>query len=304
MMMKPLLVIVTLTALVISCGDSSPPASSGVDGAAESGGMLADGSLDASGDATGYRDARPDVEAGIDAGGVDSSLGDGSSSGDGSGGRDGSLGGDGSGDAPGGQFYTTSFPLTENPISEGGHWINGGTTGLDWGNVETTPGLAFGTVVSGGPPYNDSTAVRSGGWGTDQTAQATVHIASPNSAIFEEVELRLRTTITPHSITGYEFNFRCTSDGSQYAQIVRWNGPLNSFTYLNAATGPGLHDGDVVKATAVGSTLTSYINGVQQVQWTDSTYPGGSPGVGFYNQGGTAMDNASYGFTSFTATSP
>ena len=38
--------------------------------------------------------------------------------------------------------YTTNFPLTENPISEAGNWINGGTVGLDWTNVSTTPGLA------------------------------------------------------------------------------------------------------------------------------------------------------------------
>jgi hypothetical protein len=28
--------------------------------------------------------------------------------------------------------YTTNFPLTENPIFEGGHWINGLINGLDW----------------------------------------------------------------------------------------------------------------------------------------------------------------------------
>jgi len=40
--------------------------------------------------------------------------------------------------------YTTHFPLTENPISEHGHWINGRTTGLDWGDISTTPGSAIG----------------------------------------------------------------------------------------------------------------------------------------------------------------
>jgi hypothetical protein len=285
-----------LAAAVSSCGGGDQPASSNVDGGSPGdGGGSIDGRVDEGGDGSGGRtdggrDAGVDVvEAGLDAGGSD-------------GGRDGSGGADGAGDAPSGQSYSTSFPRTEDPISESGHWINGGTTGIDWGNVQTTPGLAFGTVVSGGPPYNDSTAVLAGAWGGDQTAQATVHIANPTSAVYEEVELRLRTTITMHSITGYEFNFRCTSDGSQYVQIVRWNGALNAFTYLNSTTGPGLHDGDVIMTTAVGSTLTSYINGVQQVQWTDPTYPGGSPGVGFYNQGGTPTNNSEYGFTSFTAT--
>jgi hypothetical protein len=87
------------------------------------------------------------------------------------------------GDASGPMTYTTSFPLTENPISESAHWINGGTTGIDWGNVQTTPGLAHGAVVSGGPPYNDSTAVLSGTWGSEQTAEATVHTVNRTTAI-------------------------------------------------------------------------------------------------------------------------
>ena len=198
--------------------------------------------------------------------------------------------------------YSTNFPHTENPISEGGNWINGKAVGLDWLNVQTTSGHAFGAGTSTATPYNDPTAVLTGGWSSNQKAQAVVHTVNQNSSIYEEVELRLRTTISAHSITGYEFNFRATSDGSQYVQIVRWNGPFGNFTFLDSKTGPGLHDGDVVTATAVGSTLTSYINGVQIVQVTDSTYPSGSPGMGFYNQGGTLANNSDFGFTSYTAT--
>jgi chitodextrinase len=198
--------------------------------------------------------------------------------------------------------YTTNFPLTQNPISENSYWINGKTTGLDWSNVETTPGLAFASATSTSTPYNDPTAVLAGTWGSNQKAQAVVRTVNQNSSVFEEVELRLRTTITAHSITGYEFNFRATSNGTQYVQIVRWNGPFGSFTVLDSKSGPGLHNGDVVSATAVGTTLTSYINGVQIVQVTDSTFSGGSPGMGFYNQGGTLADNSDFGFTSFTAT--
>ena len=197
--------------------------------------------------------------------------------------------------------YGTNFPLTENPISEQGNWINGGTVGLDWGNVQTSPGLAFGTVVSGGPPYNDSTAVLAGTWAPNQMAQATVRTVNQNSTIFEEVQIRLRTTVTSHSITGYEFYFQCTADGSRHAQIVRWNGPLNNFTLLDDATGPGLHNGDLIAATAVGDTLTSYVNGVPIIQAKDSTYSSGSPGIGFYNQRGTLANNSDFGLTKFSA---
>jgi hypothetical protein len=195
--------------------------------------------------------------------------------------------------------YTTNFPLAENPISEGGNWINGGGVGLSWANVRTTPGLAFGTE-SGSGGYDDSTAVLAGTWNADQMAQAVVHSVNQTSNISEEVELRLRTTITDHSITGYEINFRCTSDASRYVEIVRWNGPFGSFTYVKTTPGPGIHDGDVIKASIVGSTITVYINDKRVLQGTDRTYTSGNPGLGFFLHGAAGL-NGDYGFTSFTA---
>jgi chitodextrinase len=195
--------------------------------------------------------------------------------------------------------YSTSFPLTENPISEGGHWINGASVGLDWSDVRTVAGLAYGTETGSGG-YDDSTAILTGAWGPDQTCQATVHSINQNSNVYEEVECRLRSAISAAFNTGYEINFRCVHDGSQYVQIVRWNGPLGSFTYVNSTTGPGIYDGDVIKATISGSTITAYINNVQIVQGTDRTYTTGNPGMGFYLQG--TANNSDFGFTSFTAT--
>ena len=57
-----------------------------------------------------------------------------------------------------GGTYTTNFPLAENPISEGGRWINGDVTGLDWSNVRTNAGLAYGTQGGNGN-YDDSVAL-------------------------------------------------------------------------------------------------------------------------------------------------
>ena len=192
------------------------------------------------------------------------------------------------------QSYTTDFPLTEAVISESGKWISGGTTGVDWNNVQTTTNFAFGTPPTG--QYTDPTAVLTGTWAADQTAQATVRIKTVNASCCHEVELRLRTTIAPHSITGYEINCSVAT-GNLYMQVVRWNGPLNSFTYV--ATSPtGCADGDVLKATIVGSTITVYKNGVQIVQGTDSNYASGAPGIGFYE---TDNNVGYYGFSSFTA---
>ena len=195
--------------------------------------------------------------------------------------------------------YTTNFPVAENPISEKGNWINGGTVGLDWYNVQTNGRMAFGTNNQGS--YTDPTAVLAGTWGPDQTAQATVSTVSQTNSLYQEVELRLRTTITAHSITGYEVNFRCLpgTDSNRYVQIVRWNGPVGNWTEINGTLGPGLKTGDVVKATIIGSTITAYVNGIQVLQATDKTYASGSPGIGFnYGCNGTY---GNFGFTSFTA---
>ncbi len=198
--------------------------------------------------------------------------------------------------------YTTNFALTENPVSEGGNWINGRAVAFDWANIRTTPGLAFGTE-SGTVQYNDSTALLGGTWGSNQTVEATVHSINQSDSIFEEVELRLRSSFLAHRATGYEVNFRCSKTRKAYTQIVRWNGPLGSFTYLTTASGPqyGVANGDLVKATIVGTVITAYINGAQVLQAADSTYSSGSPGMGFYLEGASGV-NGDYGFTWFAAT--
>ena len=197
--------------------------------------------------------------------------------------------------------YTTNFPLTENPISEGGNWINGGTVGLDWTNVSTTPGLAIGRDP-GTTNYDDSTALLTGSWGPNQTVSATVYTVNQNDQIFEEIEIRLRSTLSAHRCTGYEVNFSARSSSNAYVQIVRWNGALGDFTELDGRQGSayGIRTGDVVKATIVGNVITAYINNVQVLQVTDNTFSTGSPGMGFYLQNATGK-NGDYGFTSFTA---
>src|SRR5262245_13285131 len=197
--------------------------------------------------------------------------------------------------------YSTSFPLTENPLSESNQWTTGLSVGLDWANVRTTPGLAFGTQT-GSTNFNDSIAVLKGTWTADQSATATVHTVNQQTgSIFEEVEILLRFTITAHSARGYEFNYSCRHDGTQYLQIVRWNGSFNNWTLLDSRTGPGLNNGDTIKASITGTTLTTYINNVAQFSVNDSAIASGNPGIGFYNQGGTTATNADYGLSSYTA---
>ncbi len=202
----------------------------------------------------------------------------------------------------GARTYATKFPLAENPISEGAQWQNGKATGLDWADVATTGGFAYG-LENGLTGYDDATALLSGPWGPNQAAEATVHTTHQNPKIWEEVELRLRSSLAPHRGTGYEILFSCRKTKDGYSDIVRWDGPLGKFTYLSHKDGAqyGVKDGDVIRATIIGNVITAYINGVEVARATDSTFAGGSPGMGFFLQGVTGL-NRDYGFTSFTAT--
>jgi len=221
--------------------------------------------------------------------------------------------------------YSTSFPRVENPIREGRNWVggsDGGTNfwlgslfegGLLWGNVQTTSGFAYG--VSEPTEFGDPTAIVSGVWGPDQTATARVKINKvPIGHCCHEVELRLRTTISPNSITGYEAYCSVMPD-NQYCHIARWNGPNGS--YWNFETGSAdtyAADGDTLTATVKGTNpvvITLYKNDKQILQATDQGAAGGgfgsygpwtsgNPGIGFYDNHDKHWET--FGFSSFSAT--
>jgi hypothetical protein len=207
-----------------------------------------------------------------------------------------------------GHSYSTTFTGTENPISESNCWINGGTTGVFWGNVQTSGGQAHGTITNSttsfGPPFNDSTAVLAGTWGPNQYARATVRINATDTSNQQEVELRTHTTIAANSTTGYEFDIN-VKNGQAYVVIVRWNPGTNQFTYCqNNSTCTGTlatnsipaADGDVFEANSIGSKHTLYKNGTAVFTTTDATYTGGSPGVGFWMvEGNTQNCTSGYG---------
>jgi hypothetical protein len=231
-----------------------------------------------------------------------------------------------SSDASGEHFYSTSFPRIENPLSEGGVWVGGSSAGASiwaggslwsggrlWGNVQTNHGIAYG--VDEPTEFGDPTAILAGTWGASQTVTATVHVNKvPKGGCCHEVELRLRTTIAPRSITGYEAYCSVMSD-NQYCHIARWNGPNGS--YWNFETGSSatyLADGDVITATATGSNPTViilYKNREKILEAKDTGAAGGgfgafgpwtsgNPGIGFYDN--HDRNWTSFGFSSFSAT--
>jgi len=201
--------------------------------------------------------------------------------------------------------YKTSFPLTENPISENGNWVNGQAQGLDWANVSTTPGFGRGEQAPDRGTYNDSVALVTGEWGPNQTVETTVKDLVSGANSTREVEIRLRSTVTAHNSTGYEVHWSARPS-DPYLGVTRWNGPLNSFKILQSTKAEvGMTDGDTFMATIVGGTVTAYINGVQKIQVTDShPFASGSPGIGFYlaNSKRNPAPQAEYGFSSFRAT--
>lgn len=211
--------------------------------------------------------------------------------------------------------YTTNFALSENPISEGGKWVSGKTVGLDWSDIATIPGLAYGTESGSGAgdnAYDDSTALLAGPWPPDQTVEATVRSVNQDDTVFEEVELRLRSSLSAHNSTGYEVLFRCMAGAQAYASIVRWDGSLAKFTYLAQKAGPGyrISDGDLIKATINGPLIRGYINDVLVLQASDRAYSTGSPGMGFWLKRRSGIRswflhrnalNLDYGFTRLAA---
>jgi len=202
--------------------------------------------------------------------------------------------------------FSTTFPATENPISQGGLWTNGGTTGISWGNVGTvggSPGRAYG--VSAPSLYADPTAILSAlKLNNDQQASAKIFVTGPSAA--GEVEVRLRTNISARSITGYELYCSVTAS-DPYVAITKWEGPLGRWYTLLQYKGSAYAcpNGTVLKGTVQGNppVLTLYLNGVQKARVTDTGKDGfpvwtsGYAGMGFW--GGNPF--SAFGFNSFTA---
>jgi hypothetical protein len=206
--------------------------------------------------------------------------------------------------------YSTRFPADEDPISEGGIWLNGRKDGIDWANIQTKNGLAYGETISlkvserraeqGDDidvpvgDYNDPEAILAGVWGRNQHVKAVVFSRNQTDKYYQEVELRLRSTLVPHGIPGYEVFFRPLKAEGGYSEIVRWEGPIGGWKSLCRKNGPefGIKNGDVIEATIIGNAIKGYINGVEVTSATDGTYPSGNPGMGFnYGCEGTYVDH-------------
>jgi hypothetical protein len=200
--------------------------------------------------------------------------------------------------------YSTSFPLAENPINEGGMWRNGAVfTGGAWNNVKTLAGKgAVGDIMmQPNNRYSDNIATLTTSFTANQYAQGTVYRAAGynGNGGNHEIELLLRFNINGYAdAKGYEVLWGLAG----YIAIARWNGGIGQYTALydpGVGSIPPPQDGDVLRAEISGNVIKVFRNGVQVATATDSTFTSGQPGVGFWPVDGA--DPNSLGWRNYSA---
>lgn len=221
---------------------------------------------------------------------------------------------------PGQELFSTDFGTSaEDPISQGGKWLNGAADGTYWSNVVLGSGHAYAKNHVEGTKalYADGLAQLKTSvvdFQPDQFAVGTVYKSgSYTASAAHEIELLLRFEITANNARGYEVLWGLAANGSQaYVAIVRWNGTGGDYS---AIYDPGNGSiampvtGDVLRAEIRGSSMTVTRNGTAVVSnyslATDiysnslSIWSDGQPGIGFWPKPGATLDG--YGWDGFAA---
>ena len=198
-------------------------------------------------------------------------------------------------------LFSTNFPLTENPISQGGIWTNGLDTGIDWNNMKTSS-KALGTVDMGVQRYADNIAHLKKSYITfanDQYARATLYVAPgyTGNGGYHEATLFTRMQITANNARGYETIYGMGPGSLAYIAVVRWEGAYGTFTtlfdsQLTPPAPPFPTDGDVIKTEIIGTTINVYRNGTLFTSvGSGGTWTEGQPGMGSWPADGGQHDN-------------
>jgi len=211
--------------------------------------------------------------------------------------------------------FSTNFPVIENPISQGGSWLNGLVDGVDWHNMKTT---ANGAVGSSDTFYLTSrvadniahikTSVKTFTPAQFATAVAYKLAGYTGNGGSHECELLLRFSISANVARGYECSIGQNPSGT-YAFIVRWNGPIANYTtlkdpgsgigsYVNVPT--TLANGDVLYAEiTAGNVITLKQNTRVLLTVIDNTWASGQAGMGTWPVDGAITGNQ--GWSSYQA---
>lgn len=209
--------------------------------------------------------------------------------------------------------YTTTFASTEDPISEGGIWLNGHDNGTINNNIKTSSGSAFGTAINNpAGPFDDSIAILNPtriAIGPNQRVTTTIgrtggYVPTNN----HEVNHFVRGTMLSGSIFGYEANLSLKGD---YGFIVLWKGGGNTnlsfFQQLVSLSHPNLVDGDVLVTEVSGNVIVVKLNGsslgsydtVNDVALFGAKWNSGSCGIDVWAETGSTLTSA--GFKDFLA---
>lgn len=170
---------------------------------------------------------------------------------------------------------TTSFPLTESPISEAGAWTSGPGPA---GDFLTNAGFARVSVID----VDSIARYEAVTFASDQEAEVTLQ--TPGNNVNMGPAVRIQGTTNPAC-------YLCFCIGFTSVQMARVDSSLN-FTNLGASfAGLGLTAGSKIKLRVVGSTLTLFIDGSSQGTRTDATLTGGQPGMHGFAETGHVADN-------------
>jgi hypothetical protein len=212
--------------------------------------------------------------------------------------------------------YTTDFPLSENPLSEGGNWINGKATGILWSNCAVTNAgslhYAYG-LQSGTNGYDDSLACLTGTWGPTQSLDITLYCTNKQTASpdYEEIEYGLCCTISNRSFTGYLMDV-CLGSDTGYIEVGMAHNAQLYPTGWTSWTGNNVYgsqyvvtNGSTIHAAITNNVISIYLNGRLVSKSTNNSgyYPpsNGAPLIGFFHQSGN-RHQTEFGISRFTAT--
>lgn len=208
-----------------------------------------------------------------------------------------------------GPTYATTFQTVENPLSEGGRWVNSGapTNGFTKMRVASA-GKCYGTNT--GSSFDDSYDHMSG-WDNypNQWVQVVAGLAAglPNDGNSREIEIHLRgNTDTTSGFKVYEIDIPYLDTN---INLVRWDGTNGAFTVAAGGfVAPALpSDGDVWYAQISGNVITLKQNGVScgtvnvssDANIGGTVYANGNPGIGAFIRPGA--NNSDFYFKSFSA---
>lgn len=214
--------------------------------------------------------------------------------------------------------FSTSFPATENPISQGSIWLGGSTNGTNWQDMQTTTGKAFACGIvgqRGQGQFDDCLAVLKTSYRTFTAKQFVETVVSRTSSYLpssnaHEMEHLLRFSISSGDAHGYEVLFGLLSTGQFYGAVVRWNGSIGSYTAIydpGAGSVSAINDGDVLRSEISGNLINVYRNGsilpgFQNIDVSSiggTVWSSGQPGMGSWPESGSTL--ASYGWKSLKA---